>query len=325
MDAGSRRRLVPAPVRRRAARPGLDQPGRPRVLARGPGLLARQGRRRVPDRRRPRAVQARRPRRRGRAARVAAGHPGRAPARLGLRRGAGRLRGLAAADRHLRPAPDARRRGVPVRRQKGCAVRRSPPAAPGVQLHGHALRVRRGRARGGRPRGAGALRHADVGAVQPRPGAARDAVRRWAARGAARPVGHRPAAGAAWRALPLPGRGAGARGGRGGAGTAPGPDLAAQRAHPRRARRLPYADAVGGDRPRARLQHRHALAAGGSGRRGQGRRPRPAGAADLPRAAGATTVAAAGARPGGELARGARRGARAGPRGGAGRGAEHAR
>ena len=53
--------VVPAPVRRQAAGPGLDQPRGPRGVPRHPALLAAAGRGRVPRRRRPRAGQGRRP------------------------------------------------------------------------------------------------------------------------------------------------------------------------------------------------------------------------------------------------------------------------
>ena len=55
LGARARRRVVPPPVRRRAARPRLDEPGGPRRVRVDPPVLARPRHRRVPDRRRARA------------------------------------------------------------------------------------------------------------------------------------------------------------------------------------------------------------------------------------------------------------------------------
>ena len=77
-----------------------------------------------------------------------------------------------------------------------------------------------------------------------------------------------PDARAAGERLPLPGRGAGAVGGRGPArGDARGPDLGAQRADGSRTRRLPRPDPVGRRRPAVRLRTPgiHALAAAARG------------------------------------------------------------
>ena len=57
MGAGARRRVVPPPLRRHPARPQLAQPRGPRGLREDAAVLARPRCRRVPDRRRARAVQ----------------------------------------------------------------------------------------------------------------------------------------------------------------------------------------------------------------------------------------------------------------------------
>ena len=92
------------------------------------------------------------------------------------------------------------RRGLPARPGPGAALRRPRPAAPGLQLLGDGPAVRRAAAARRRREGPG-VRDADVGAVQPRPRAARDPLRRRRPRPAAGPRRHRPAARAA-RARP---------------------------------------------------------------------------------------------------------------------------
>ncbi len=279
------RPVVPAPVRQQPARPRLDEPGGAPGAAAGAALLAGPGRRRLPDRRRARPLQE-----------PDAGRPPggqaeqrRRRARVGPRRGARGVRGVAAAARLLRRRPDDGRRGLPVRRAADRPLRRRLPAAPGLQLHrdGHAVGC--GSAAADARDGAGALLTRHVGAVEPRPHAARHALRRRLARSAPWAGRHRAAARPARLAVPLPG--GGARPGRGGrAARAPaGPDLPAHRGRAARPGRLPHADAVGGGRGRLRLHDRRAVAAVRRGQRGpRGRRaargPR-LGAGGLPAAA----------------------------------------
>ena len=278
-----------------SAQPDLDwrSTGGARGVPAGAALLAGPGRRRLPHRRRARAVQE-----------PDAGGPpagdaelGRRPARVGPRRGARRLRAVARAARLLRRRPDDGRRGLPVRRAAHRPVRLGQPAAPGLQLHRHGDALGRAGAAADDRHGAAALLARHVGAQQPRPGPARDPLRRGSARPAPRSGRHGAAAGAARLAVPLPGRGARPGRGRRARGPAAGPRLPAQRRRGRRPRRLPHAAALGGRRARPRLHHRRAVAAlrrgrGGAGRGPAGGRPR-LGAVGVPAAAAPAARAAA--------------------------------
>ena len=146
VDPGARRPVVPAPVRARAARPGLHQPRGARRPRGDDAVLAGPRRRRLPDRRRARHGQARR----------AAGHGAdgghRAarrprPRRPALRPGR-RARGAPADPGGARrvPGPDGRRRGVGGRRRAaGAATSRAGRAAAGLQLPAADRRVGRRR------------------------------------------------------------------------------------------------------------------------------------------------------------------------------------
>ena len=146
VDAAARRRVVPAPVRARAARPELGQPGGARRVRADRAVLARPRRRRVPGRRRPLAWP------RSRACptwtcrssststawprcRSLARHP------LGPRRRCTTTTADAPGARLLPRRPDGGRRGVGRRRRAAGALRPPGRAQPDLQL-----RTRRGHA-----------------------------------------------------------------------------------------------------------------------------------------------------------------------------------
>ncbi len=273
VDPRRGRRVVPPPLRPRAARSQLDA-SRRLARARGhPSLLVRPRRRR-------------RPHRLGGAARQGPGArrgPGgrstgrRAPVH-GPRHAPRDLPQVAADRRQLCRAAGPRRRDLAARRGAVRAV--SPPgrAAHRVQLRLPVLsvgaradaHVDRDRAR--RPRSR--RRADDVGALESRRDAAGHALRprrhrvrvrveacrdadRSRARDAARPGGGAARDGAPGLAVRLPGRGARPAGGRGHSVRAPpGSDVAPLRRCRPRARRLPHSAALDGRPPAVRLQPR---------------------------------------------------------------------
>ena len=236
------RRVVPAPVRARAARPQLDAPRRPRRARGRPAVLVRPRRRRHPHRLGRPARQG--PRRCPRSDRDQ--RPGAAPATstatscttstaAGARSPTATTSRACSSARSGCPTPSGFARYLrPGRAAHGVQLR-----LPGVPVGaGAAARVDRvdaRRARAGRRAG-------DLGALEPRRHPAGDAlrprrhvvrVRGQAVRHADRPrARHAPGPGrgaardgAAGRVLPLPGRGARAARGRGHpARAAPGPD-----------------------------------------------------------------------------------------------------
>ena len=142
LDPAARRRLVPAPVRTRAAGLRLGEPRGRRGVRGHPAVLAGPRRRRLPDRRRQRAEEGPvLPRRRsGRRERRARAGRGAAPPVLGPGRRARGLPRLAPGRRRVRRRPAVRRRGLG--RQPGPArqVRAAGRAAHGVQLQHRARR-----------------------------------------------------------------------------------------------------------------------------------------------------------------------------------------
>ena len=177
------RRVVPPPVRARAARPRLAQPAGARRLRRDPPLLARPRRRRLPHRRRARARQ-------GRDARATS------PSRSRTRRFSSDwrtaidqpevhdvYRDWRRARRRVRRRPGARRRGRLLRPAPRRAVPAARRAAPRVQLLARLPAVGRRRRSGDRSTTSlAALPIVDVGAREPRRDADRHALRRGARR-----------------------------------------------------------------------------------------------------------------------------------------------
>ncbi len=164
-------RLVPPPLRPRAARLQLGAPGRRRRVPLHPALLARHGRRRLPRGRRPRPRQGRgaarprlpRPAQAARQRRHALLRPGRRPRDLPK---------LAHDPRRVPRREDRRRRGVDPDRRAHRPLRAPRRDAPGVQLPVPLHRL--GRRRAARGHRLLARRHAPgrrphhLGALQPR-------------------------------------------------------------------------------------------------------------------------------------------------------------
>ena len=278
LDARRRhRRVLPPLLRARAARPRLAQRGGAGRVRPHPPLLARPRRRRLPDRRRARALQGAGPARDGRAGAEAALR------RLALGTDAARaapaLPPLAAARRRVSRRPDVRRRDRDREPGEDRELRRARPAAPVLQLRAPLRAVgRRAHARDDRPdarRARRRRRSRDLGVREPRRHPAADTLRRRRGRAAAgarcgaaplRPAGN---------LVHLPGPGARARGGRPPGRGAPGPGLPPHERRPERARRLPRADPVDEGAAGVRLHRRRALAADAAGlgrgqRRGAG-------------------------------------------------------
>ena len=207
-------------------------------------------------------------------------HQGRAD--VGPARGPRGLPRLAPGPRRVRRRPDGRGRGLDPDAGAHRGVRAPRRAPAGVQLRlaaGQVGRRRHGRLhpphlRHPRPR----RRQPDLGAVQPRRGPPRHAVRRRAGRRRPRPRRHAGDAGAARVVVPLPGRGARPRERRRPRGAAAGPRLVPHRR--RVARPLPRADAV--ERHQAAVRVRRPQAAVAADARVRGRtspsRRRPASA-----------------------------------------------
>ncbi len=292
VDAGRGRRVVPAPLRTRAAGPGLDPPGGHGGIRLGPPLLARPWRRRLPHRRRPRHGQGRRP----------AGHRPRRPGHADRRRAAAVLRpGRGPRDPPLVAAPPRLLRGGAHRGRGGVGpvvgaarpVRPPGRAPPGLQLPLPELSVGPGGDADGdrrvpvRHHGGGRPHH--LGPVEPRRGPPRHPLRR-------RPARPRPGPGRGHAdavppglGVPLPGRGTGPPGGVGPPpGLPPGPGVPP---------RPPPAD------PRARGCPRPGSCDPRHHRPPPGRTPHPAGSwnrqrtGSRRRARARTAARAAGARP----------------------------
>ena len=148
---------------------------------------------------------------------------------VGPARGARRLPALAPGARGVRRRPDVRGRGLDPDPGVHGALHPTRRVQPGLQLRLAARRLegvgvqrRRHRHHG---RGRPGRRLTDLGAQQPRRGPARDPLRRWRGRPGPGPRRDADDARAARLGLRLPGRGARAGAGRGGAGSPAGPPL----------------------------------------------------------------------------------------------------
>ena len=253
--------VVPAPLRPRAARPGLDQrrgAGRVRV---DPALLARPGRRRVPHRRGPRPGQGPGPARHRRRPRHRRAPAGDRPPPLGPGRGPRGLPAVAADHRLLRPAtsPSWPRRGwrrpsswpatcgptscTPPSTSSSCWPRGTPAALRAAIDDEH-----RRPGRGGGAARRGCCRTTTSSATSPATAAARSGVRR--ARAAALLMLALPGGAYVYQGEEL-GLPAGDRPARRGAA---GPDVPPHRGRRAGPRRLPGAAAVVGSGAAVRLR-----------------------------------------------------------------------
>ena len=154
------RRVVPPPLRARAAGPGLAQPGRPAGLRGRPAVLARPRHRRLPDRRRAGALQGAGPPRGARAGGADAVR--RLAHRPAAARAARPLPALAHARRRVRGRADVRRRDRDREPGRARRVRPARRAAARVQLPlpARALGRRRAAARRSTARGRRSTRSA---------------------------------------------------------------------------------------------------------------------------------------------------------------------